>query len=113
MMKSPQCPLAFQQILKTYEPFFPFRPVGAGTVVQHLSHILSLAQVVWNAPVPGAIGALRASAGRVTVGVVIGVHPIGLVSSPHCLFLEKGKLGLTKLYTVTSVPKEKHSICNH
>lgn len=112
-MKSPQCPLAFQQILKPYEPLFPFGPVGAGAVVQDLGHILSLPQVVWDAPVPGAVRALRASAGCVAVGIVVRVHPIGLVSSSHWLFLEKGKLTLTKLYIVTLMPKEKLSICNH
>lgn len=74
-------------------------------MVQHLGHVLRLPQVVRDAPVPGAVGALRASAGGVAVGVVIRVHPVGLVSPPHWLLLQKAKLGLTKSYTVTSVTK--------
>lgn len=82
-------------------------------MVEDLSHILSLAQVVRNAPVPGAVGALRAGAGCVAVGIVIRVHPIGLIPPPHWLLLEKGKLRVINLFIATLMPKAKHSICNH
>ena len=83
----PQRPLALEQVLQTQKPLLPLRPVGAGAVVEHLGHVLGLAQVVGDAPVPGAVGALGAHAGGVAVGVVIRIHPVGLVSPPHRLLL--------------------------
>lgn len=89
----PQRPLALEQVLQTQKPFLPLRPVGAGTVVEHLGHILSLAQVVGDTPVPGAVGALGAHARGVTVGIIIRVHPVGLVSPPHRLLLPDPRRG--------------------
>ena len=44
-------------------------------------------------PIPGAVRALRAHAGGVAVGVIIRIHPIGFVSSPHRLLLPDPRRG--------------------
>lgn len=48
----PQYSLALEEVLQTQQALLPFRPVGAGAVVQDLSHILRLTQVVGDAAVP-------------------------------------------------------------
>ena len=67
-------------------------------MVQDLRHVLRLPQVMWDASVPGAVRALRAGAGRVAVGVIVGVHPRGFVPPPQRLPLweeDEGDVRLT------------------
>lgn len=70
----PQDSLALEEALQAQQALLPLRPVGAGAVVQDLCHVFRLTQVVWDAAVPGAVGAFRAGARGVTVGVVVGIH---------------------------------------
>lgn len=49
---SPQDSLALEQALQAQQALLPLRPVGAGTVVEDLRHVLRLAQVVRDAAVP-------------------------------------------------------------
>lgn len=42
----PEHPLALEQVLQSQQSLLPLGPVGAGTVVQHLRHVLRLTQVV-------------------------------------------------------------------
>lgn len=81
----PQDSLALEEVLQAQQTLLPLRPVGAGTVVQDLGHVLRLTQVVGNAAVPRAVRALRAGAGRVAVGVVVRIHPRRLVPPPQRL----------------------------
>lgn len=62
-------------------------------MVEYLGHILGLAQVVGDAPVPGAVRALGAHAGRVAVGVIVGIHPVRLIPPPHGLLLPDPRTG--------------------
>lgn len=93
---SPQDSLALEEALQAQQTLLPLRPVGAGAVVQDLRHVFRLAQVVWDAPVPGAVRAFRAGARSIAVGVVVGIHAGGLEPPPQRLPL----------------PKEKH-VCSH
>lgn len=56
-------------------------------MVENFRYVLSLPQIMRNATVPGAVRALRAHTGGVTVGVIVRIHPIGLVPPPHRLLL--------------------------
>lgn len=49
---SPQNSLALEEALQAQQTLLPLRPVGAGTVVEDLCHVLCLAQVVRDAAVP-------------------------------------------------------------
>lgn len=86
-LSSPQCPLALQQVLQAQEPFFPLWPVWTSTVVENFCYILGLPQIMGNAPIPGTIWALRANTRGITVGIIVRIHPIWLVSPPHRLLL--------------------------
>lgn len=88
---SPQDSLALEEALQAQQTLLPLRPVGAGAVVQDLRHVFRLAQVVWDAPVPGAVGAFRAGARSIAVGVVVGIHARGLEPPPQRLPLSKEK----------------------
>lgn len=93
---SPQDSLALEEALQAQQTLLPLRPVGAGAVVQDLRHVFRLAQVVREAAVPRAVGAFRAGAGSVAVGIVVGIHARGLEPPPQRLPL----------------PNEKH-VCVH
>lgn len=84
---SPQCSLALQQVLQAQKPFLPLWPVGAGAVVENLCHILGLPQVMGNATVPGTVRAFRADTRGITVGIIVRIHPVGLIAPPHRLLL--------------------------
>ena len=59
-----------------------------------LGHVLGLSHVGGDGPsVPGAVGALRAGAGGVAVGVVVRVHAVVLVAPPGRLLLRAGGEG--------------------
>lgn len=82
---SPEDSVALEEALQAQQTLLPLRPVGAGAVVQDLRHVLRLPQVVRDAAVPRAVRAFRAGAGRVAVGVVVGVHARGLEPPPQRL----------------------------
>ncbi len=83
MASVPEHSLALQEVLESQQTLFPLGPVGAGAVVQDLSHVLRLTQVMRGGAVTWAEGALGAGAGRVTVSVVIRVHAGRFVPPPH------------------------------
>lgn len=86
---SPQNSLALEEALQAQQTLLLLRPVGTGTVVQDLCHILGLAQVVWDAAVPWAVRAFRAGARGIAVGVVVGIHTRRLEPPPQRLPLPK------------------------
>ena len=93
----PQYSLALEEILQAQQTLLPLWPVGAGTVVQDLRHVLRLPQVMGDSSVPGAVWALRTGAGRVAVGVIVGVHPRGFVPPPQRLPLREEDEGDVRL----------------
>lgn len=85
----PQYSLALEEVLQAQQALLPLRPVGTGTVVQDLSHILRLAQVMWDSSISWPVRALRACARCVAVGIVVRVHPRGFVPPSQCLPLRR------------------------
>lgn len=49
---SPENSLALEEALQAQQALLPLRPVGAGTVVEDLCHVLRLTEVVRDGAVP-------------------------------------------------------------